>query len=240
MNKPVIGITLDHEEKGEYAPLPFYALRENYCRSVAEYGGVPLTLPHEPELAESYLDMIDGLVVTGGDFDIDPSMYGATEVHETVTTKDKRTQFEIAMLKGALQRDMPVLGICAGEQLMNVILGGTLVQHIPDSFADCLEHEQPNPRTEPGHDIDIVEGTLLHRLAGASRVAVNSSHHQAVDQPGKGVVINCYATDGVVEGIEAPSYRWCLGVEWHPEYLISEMDRNIFQSLIEASRDKHA
>lgn len=235
MPEPIIGVTLDHEETGDYAPLPFYALRENYCTTVTAFGGIPVTLPHEPAWVEQYLDMIDGLIVTGGDFDVNPALYGASEMHKTVTLKEKRTQFETAMLRNAMARNMPVLGICAGEQLLNVLLGGTLVQHIPDHFDNSLEHEQPNPRTEPGHDVIVVPGTLLHRLAGCERFAVNSSHHQAVDAPGKGVVINCHAPDGVVEGIEVPTQSFCLGVEWHPEYLISEVDKAIFQALIDAA-----
>ena len=147
MSQPVIGVTLDSEEPGGYSRLPWYALRQNYCEAVARAGGLPILLPHEPSQAEAYLERIDGLVVTGGAFDVDPALFGAATRHATVKLKTKRTAFEIEITKGALARNMPVLGICGGQQLLNVVLGGTLIQHIPDEVSDALAHEQPNPRT---------------------------------------------------------------------------------------------
>src|SRR5690606_11298825 len=118
-------------------------------------------------------DRIDGLIVTGGAFDVDPGLFGATSRHVTVKTKDRRTAFESAMTRGALDRDMPVLGICGGQQLLNVILGGTLIQHIPDEIGAALAHEQPNPRDEPGHSVRVEAGTLLHRICGVAELSVN-------------------------------------------------------------------
>jgi putative glutamine amidotransferase len=236
MPLPVVGITLDSEPPGGYSKLPWYALRENYAACVAAAGGLPLLLPHLPEQATAYADRIDALIVTGGAFDVDPALFGATTRHEKVTTKDRRTAFEIAVLREALARDMPVLGICGGQQLLNVVLGGTLIQHIPDEIADALAHEQPNPRTEPGHSVRVIEGTLLHRVIGRSSMDVNSAHHQAVKDVAKGVVVDAVAPDGVVEGIEDPRQRFCLGVQWHPEYGIDPGDAKIFAALISAAR----
>jgi putative glutamine amidotransferase len=155
-----------------------------------------------------------------------------------VTTKDRRTAFELAILNGFLALDRPVLGICGGQQLLNVVLGGTLIQHIPEAVADCLPHEQPNPRTEPGHEVRVVADTLLSRLAGgAATLAVNSAHHQAAGEVGAGVVISGRAPDGVIEAIEAPARRFCLGVQWHPECSISVADDAIFRALIAAARE---
>jgi putative glutamine amidotransferase len=237
MPKPVyIGITLDHEPPGGYSRMPWYALRENYCTAVSAHGALAIPLPHEPAQAEAYLDLIDGLILTGGAFDVPPEMYGAASVHEKVTTKNKRTQFEFAVTRGALARKKPVLGICGGEQLLNVALGGTLIQHIPDAVQDALAHEQPNPRTEPGHYIKITEGTLLHRIIGQSEIPVNSAHHQAVEKIATGAVVNAAAPDGVVEGIEYPTHPFCLGVQWHPEYHVSPADRKIFEAFVSACR----
>ncbi|MFO1189494.1 MAG: gamma-glutamyl-gamma-aminobutyrate hydrolase family protein, partial [Alphaproteobacteria bacterium] len=174
---PVIGITLDSEPPGGYSKYPWYALRENYCAAVAKAGGLPLPLPHEPDLAAAYLDRVDALVITGGHFDVDPALFNAPARHATVKTKDRRTAFEFAIARGALDRDLPVLGICGGEQLLAVVLGGTLIQHIPDEVANALAHEQPNPRHEAGHPIAITPGTRLHRITGATAMAVNSAHH---------------------------------------------------------------
>lgn len=235
MTRPRIGITLDSEEPGGYSKLPWYALRQNYASSVERAGGLPLLLPHEPDRAGEYLDLIDGLVVTGGAFDIDPAMFGATTRHATVRLKNRRTEFETAIVRSALDRDMPLLGICGGQQLLNVVLGGTLYQHIPDEIETPLAHEQPNPRTEPGHEVRVREGTLLHRICGVTTLSVNSAHHQAARDVGPGIVVNATAEDGVIEGIEDPRRRFCLGVQWHPEYSISTGDDRIFDAFVAAA-----
>jgi putative glutamine amidotransferase len=237
MAQPVIGLTLDHEPPGGYSKTqPWYALRENYCAAVSAAGGLPVLLPHEPARAGDYLALLDGLIVTGGAFDVDPKLFGAKTRHESVSTKDRRTEFELAVCRGALKSDKPVLGICGGEQLMNVALGGTLIQHIPDEVKGALAHEQPNPRTEPGHSVKIAKDTLLHRITGALALEVNSAHHQAVKEVAPGLVVDAVAPDGVIEGIEDPKRRFCLGVQWHPEYLLSEGDKRIFSAFIAASR----
>ncbi|HET6467889.1 MAG TPA: gamma-glutamyl-gamma-aminobutyrate hydrolase family protein [Geminicoccaceae bacterium] len=236
ISRPVIGVTLDSEQPGGYSKLPWYALRQNYFSAIVRAGGVPVALPHEPECVTEYLDMIDGLLVSGGAFDVDPALYGADARHGTVTTKDRRTRFEWAITRAAVAADKPVLGICGGQQLLNVVLGGTLIQHIPDSVAGCLEHEQKNPRTEPGHDVRIERGTLLHRITGADRLPVNSAHHQAAEVVPEGVVVSARAADGVVEAIEAPDRRFCLGVQWHPEYDVSPGDTALVRAFVDACR----
>jgi len=230
---PAVGITLDAEPPGGYSKYPWYALRSNYAASIAAAGGVPLALPHFPELAAAFIDRIDALVVTGGAFDVDPGLYGAPDRHASVTLKSGRTAAEAALLREALARDMPVLGICGGQQLLAVVLGGRLIQHIPDAVADALAHEQPNPRHEAGHRVAIAPGTRLHRIVGSTVMHVNSSHHQAVADPGAAVV-NAVAPDGVIEGIEMPDRRFCLGVQWHPEFGIDPGDGRLFAALIAA------
>ncbi len=265
---PRIGFTLDYETKPTYSKLPWYALRENYCASVERFGAAAFGLSHAVEQVEAYLDVLDGLIITGGAFDIPPAMYGAEDVHETVETKDRRTQFEFAVTKAAIARKMPVLGICGGQQLLNVVLGGSLIQHIPDAVPDALAHEQPNPRNEPGHSVEVKEGTLLHRIlfsspsplqgeggvrvkgqgetpsltlpfsGGGNFINVNSAHHQAVDSPAPSALGNALAPDGVIEGIELPqsAHPFCLGVQWHPEYHVSEADTRIFEAFVAACR----
>jgi putative glutamine amidotransferase len=232
--RPVIGVTLDSEQPGGYSKYPWYAIRQNYLDAVATAGGLPVAVPHDAALAGEYLDHLDALVVTGGAFDVDPALYGDSARHATVTLKENRTEAELALTLGALNRDLPVLGICGGQQLLAVALGGTLIQHIPDTIPDSLPHEQPNPRHEPGHPVAVVPGTLLHRIVGASEMRVNSAHHQAVLDPGRHALVNATAPDGVIEGVEDPRYRFCLGVQWHPEYFIDPGDRRIFDALIAA------
>lgn len=233
---PRIGLTLDSESGGGYSRFPWYALRENYFEAVRRAGGLPVALPHAAEHADAYLDLVDGLIVTGGAFDLDPSIYGATERHATVTTKDRRTAFELAITQTALGRDLPVFGICGGQQLLNVVLGGDLIQHIPDVVADSLAHEQPNPRDEPGHVVTIAPGSRLHAIVGTDELPVNSAHHQAAGAVGPEVVVSARAPDGVIEAIEHPGRRFCLGVQWHPEFAISAGDAALFAAFIEACR----
>src|SRR5262245_11688156 len=235
MVKPVIGLTLDHEPPGGYSSFPWYAIRENYCNAVRNAGGLPILLPHDPAAAADYLDRIDGLIVTGGGFDVDPALFGASARHPSVKTKGRRTAFELAATQGAIARDMPLLGICGGQQLLNVALGGTLIQHIPDEVPDCLPHRQPNPRDEPGPAVRIFAPTLLRRMTRGERLDVNGAHHQAVKSAGPCLVIDAFAEDGIVEGIEDPSRRFCLGVQWHPEFEISEADRRIFRAFVEVA-----
>jgi putative glutamine amidotransferase len=236
MSRPVIGITVDSEEPGGYSKFPWLALRRNYCQAVVNAGGLPMMLPHEPDQADAYLERLDGLLVSGGNFDVDPAMFGAASRHPTVRTKDRRTAFELAITRGALFADMPVLGICGGQQLLHVVLGGALVQHIPDEVEAALAHEQPNPRDQPGHTVEILDGTRLREIVGVAELEVNSAHHQAAKDAPAGVVVNAIAPDGVIEGIEAPGKRFCLGVQWHPEFELSEGDKRLFAAFVDAAR----
>jgi len=241
---PLIGLSMDSEipseAPGGYSKFPWYALRQNYCGCVAESGGLPLALPHNCDLVPSYLDLLSGLIVTGGNFDVDPALFGDKTRHATVKTKDARTAFELALISGALARDMPILGICGGQQLLHVVLGGRLIQHIPDAIDTALAHEQPNPRDEPGHEVTVIKNTKLYEIVGQERLAVNSAHHQAAADAPEGLIVNALAPDGVIEGIEAPGRRFCLGVQWHPEFFISAGDRALLTAFIEAAKDYQA
>ena len=233
---PLIGITADSEDGGAaaYSKFPWYAVRENYCGAVKASGGIPLMLPHQQDLIDTYADMLAGLVITGGAFDVHPSLFGADDVHDTVVLKEGRTDFELGITKAMLERDKPVFGICGGQQLLAVALGGTLIQHIPDEVDNPLPHEQPNPRDEPGHEVRVTPGTLLHDLTGEDTFAVNSAHHQAVKEVSDNLTINAIAPDGVIEGIEDAAYSFCLGVQWHPEFHITSADKKIFDGFIAA------
>lgn len=227
--KPYIGIILDHEPPGGYSKFPWYALRENYFTCFEKTNAVCLGLPHDCNHMDTFLGLIHGLVIAGGNFDVSPELYGDSNVHERVTIKTGRTKFEMDMTQKALARDMPVLGICGGHQLLNVALGGTLIQHIPDEIETDLNHEQPTPRNQAYHTIDIKPGSKLQALVGRETMTVNSAHHQAVKELGRDLVVNAVASDGVIEGIESTAHTFCMGLQWHPEFLIDPADQIIFQ-----------
>jgi putative glutamine amidotransferase len=234
MKKPLIALTLDYETSKEYSKYPWYAIRENYFTSIEESGGIGVGIPHNMKDIISLLHKIDGLVITGGNFDIDPNIFGDSSVHKTVKLKENRTNFELLAAKIMLEQNKPVLGICGGEQLINVLYKGSLIQHIPDEIKNPIEHEQKNPRNEAGHSVTIQENTKLHSIISKQNIMVNSAHHQAIKVPGKGLIVNAISNDGVIEGIEDPTKTFCIGVQWHPEFFIQDSDNKLLNAFINA------
>ena len=235
MKKPIIGISLDYESNQKYSEFPYYALRANYINSVTKHGGTPILLPFDSNSIESYINLIDGLVLTGGNFDIAPKLYGDQNTHKETKLKENRTLFETNILNAAIKKQIPILGICGGMQLINVILGGTLIQHIPDYMEKTLEHET-KPYDKTSHIININTNTKLAKLAKKKLQAkVNSSHHQAVEKLGKDLIVSANASDGIIEAIEHIHYPYMIGIQWHPEYQLSQLDQNLFKELIKNS-----
>lgn len=228
--KKIIGLTLDMSLGGDYSASPWYALRSNYCDMVMRAGGVPIGLPYYEDQVDSYLDQINGLIVTGGKADVDPSFYGETSCHPSVFVIPERTKFEMKMVRGALERGMPILGICGGHQVLNVVLGGTLIQHIPEFCPDAIKHH--DIKELPNHPLRIIPGTRLHDLLQVESMIVNTHHHQAVKTVGQGVIVNAQTEDGIIEGIELQGYSFCMGVQWHPEYDQTVYHQKIMESFI--------
>ena len=238
MNKPLIGITLDEENIETYSKYPLYAVRKNYSESIEIAGGTCIFLSNNLKAINHYLKIIDGLLVTGGDFDIDPKLYGESKKSKKVKTKSNRTDFEFKITSKALKQEIPVLGICGGQQLINVVLGGTLIQHIPDAIQTKINHEQKNPRNQGSHNVYIKKDTNLFKIVRNSKMFVNSAHHQAVDKLGNNLIASAFSDDGIIEAIESRKLNYCIGVQWHPEFLIDERDIKIFRSLVNSAKNR--
>ena len=232
MKKPIIGITLDSENKKTYSKFPWYALRENYLSSLTKFNAIPFPLLHDKNYINDFCNLIDGLIITGGDFDIDPKIY-KTNNTKSKNIKSKRTNFEIKIFKNFFKLNKPILGICGGAQLINVACGGTLIQ---DLIKKPINHEQINPRNQTSHNINIYKKTKLHKICGAQKIKVNSAHHQAIKKIGRNLNISCKSNDGVIEGIEHKKHKWCIGLQWHPEFLITKYDLKIIKNFVNQAK----
>lgn len=229
MTRPAIGVTIANDSRRA----GIFMLRQDYVRAVEKAGGLPLVLaPGRPEDARPLLDRLQALILTGGS-DIDPSLYGEKRHDQVTHVFRERDEFELALCREALERDLPLLAICRGHQVLNVASGGTLVQDIPFQLSRAVNHDPERERWEAAHDVTVLPGTKLRAILGRERVAVNSFHHQAVKQLGRSLTVSARSSDdGVVEGIEAPDRRFALGVQWHPESFWNQSES--FQSLFEA------
>jgi putative glutamine amidotransferase len=228
-----IAIPLDVSVSGRYEQPRAYA------DAVRDAGGLPLPVPcGDPSLAAEYLALCDGLLVAGGDFDIPPERYGEVRRPGCGPSRPGRTAFEEAMAAGAVAAGIPVLGVCGGMQLLAVVRGGALHQHLPDDLG--VSHEQPPPKDAPSHPVEVAPGSILARLAGPGSLDVNSTHHQAVSRPGRGMAVSARAPDGVVEAIEMDGHPFALGVQWHPEVLASRDPRQaaILRGFVLAARER--
>ncbi len=239
LNKPIIGITLDNAVNGaklSYSPKPWYALRKCYSRILEEKGAIPILLPYNEDI-DSLIDLIDGLLIPGGDDDINPELYGEKINSKYVNINDPRASFELKLIAKAKAKKIPVFGICNGMQIMNVFYGGTLYQHLPDEYKTDIEHAQKVPSHIATHEIIIDQNSELGKIAKTERVMVNSTHHQAIKKLGPNLIVSASADDGIIEGIEDASYPFMVGVEWHPEHLNSELDHNLFKEFIEYAKN---
>jgi putative glutamine amidotransferase len=213
VRRPAVGITIGYDQRRA----GIHELRQEYVRSVEDAGGLPFVLaPGKPGDAAAFLDRLDALLLSGGS-DLDPELYGRPRHPKLGKVIRERDDFDLALCREALRRDLPVLAICRGHQVLNVATGGTLVQDLPSEIGS-MEHDRRRQRWETAHEVRILPGTRLREILGRETVSVNSFHHQAVDDLGKGVVVSARsAQDDVVEGIEMPGHRFMVGVQWHPE-----------------------
>ena len=255
---PIIAITAKTEELRNR---PQTTIPNTYVKVIEEAGGIPFIIPitDKKENITQIAQFADGFLFSGGD-DIHPRYYGEEPLADMVISPDERTEFETALLREAMQLRKPVLGVCLGAQLINIVLEGSLYQDIPSQVPNPLNHRDQ-------HNIKIVEGTMLYKIFSnkiplnppfskgeirfpplekggkggfeqlySNEISIFSTHHQSVKSPGKGLIVSALSSDGVVEAIELPDYPFLIGVQWHPEREPeSEYTRLLFKTFIEAA-----
>ena len=232
--RPVIGITTYAQEAtwgGWTEPAAFTPLA--YVRAVEESGGRALLVPPCDDAIEETLDVLHGIIFSGGG-DLDPGTYGAEAHPETAELNPDRDSAELALLQAALGRDMPVLAVCRGSQVLNVARGGDLVQHLPEIVGhDRHRHSEP---VMADHEVEVKSESKLGEILG-DRAPVKSSHHQGFGRLGEGLREAAWAEDGTVEALEDPAHRFALGVLWHPE---EGEDFALFKALVEEAGEYRA
>ena len=227
MARPIIGITT-YVTSAQWSHWDVEAalVPADYVRAVERAGGRPLLVPPSEDGIDETLEVVDGLIFSGG-ADLDPDLYGQDSHPETSGVQAERDRAELALLEAALERDLPVLAICRGSQVLNIARGGDLVQHLPDVVGD--EKHKHTPGTFADHDVTLEHGTRLEELLG-DRAPVKSHHHQGFGRIGGGLRVAAHAEDGTVEAVEAPDRSFALGVLWHPE---AGEDLKLFKALVE-------
>lgn len=230
MTRPLVGITASIEEttSGAWTHLSAFVPLA-YVSAVEEAGGCALVVPPNEGAVEAVLDSLDGVLLSGGE-DVDPTRYGADPHPRTLPDLPERDRFELELARAALARDIPVLAICRGAQVLNVARGGDLIQHLPDEVGHDDHGHAPGAFSD--HEVRVEGGSRAAALLGA-RTAVKSHHHQALGRLGDGLAPVAWADDGTVEALEDPSRRFALGVLWHPE---EGDDRSLFAALVDEAR----
>ncbi len=239
---PLIGIPCAHHIARSAGPSPLATIPVAYVQAVQEAGGavlpIPLGLP--PEALQHLAAPLGGLLLAGG-VDIEPRRYGAPRSEKVIHIDVDRDETELFLTRWALAKGLPILAICRGAQILNVAAGGTLIQDIPSQRPKKLKHDRfhpPHPLDELAHAVDIAPGSRLADILGAKSLTVNSRHHQALDRLGSGLTMSARASDGIIEGIEAPAARFAVAVQWHPENLLLAQPamQRLFHTFIEAAR----
>jgi putative glutamine amidotransferase len=244
--KPLIGISpTPNEASLDHGRFRHYTLSDTYTKAVVAAGGIPVILPAHAESIDDLLDTLDGIIFSGGS-DLDSTHWDEEPHPQAYGFDSERDHFELEAIRKAVKRDLPVLGICRGIQAINVALGGTLVQDIPDQLPDASQHRQHEDgkmRDDTSHRVTVQEGeNLLYKIHGDTSIDTNSFHHQSIKALGEGLEAIATTDDGVIEAVWNPDMTFGLAVQWHPEMLAENHPEHaaIFEAFVQAAKDKKA
>lgn len=224
MTQPIIGVTMQPAEGRQQ-------INNGYINSILAAGGIPLCIPNDTPI-DAVIDRIDGLLVIGGD-DIDPRFFNEDPHAGLGHVDPKRDDSDLNAVKHAIVRELPLLAICRGEQVLNVAFGGSLYQDIPAQWPNAIQHKQQSARDTQIHAVDVVAQSKLASIVG-TRIRTNSFHHQSVKDVHAPLVVSATTSDGVIEAIEHEDMPFCIGVQWHPEELKDESSQKLFRAFVEA------
>jgi putative glutamine amidotransferase len=240
-SKPVIGISAGPaSERLAYGLIERYRITADYAKAVLEAGGVPIVIPPQDDNDSELLELVDGVILSGG-ADLDPALYGDADRHpQTYDVHELRDRFELSLLRKAVALNMPVLCICRGLQLLNVAFGGSLIQHISDQVDNPLQHRQQELSilaSSASHRVNLLPGSVTARIFGESSIEVNSLHHQSVRSIAPSLSVDGRAPDGVIEAASFPDRAFVCGVQWHPELMYKNHPAQLrpFESLVAAA-----
>ncbi len=238
--RPQIGLLLDYETNGSFSARPHYALRTVYFDAIWRAGGLPVAIPYIDDAISSYVSSCDGFVFPGGFYPFPARLYNQDAVPGEHL--HPRYAFEIQLMDQILDKDRPVLGICAGLQAIAAVSGATLFNKINEETDSDFDHLNAQPAEQTAHGIIVSTGTLLHRVLQVDTLQVNTAHNESIKTVPEGMVVSAVADDGIIEGIELPGQTFCLGVQWHPEFFATPGDPNfrLFEQLVLASNEQRA
>jgi len=219
--RPVIGVTMDWQAEGTFSKRPHYALREEYFDIIYKAGGLPFAMPYIHDAAEHYLDNISAIVVPGGDFALCSDWY-VDKTEKKPFPDSKRLDFDIKIINKALERNLPLLGICAGMQILAGVSGAKLTSNISKYLDTKIDHRNAMPPDKTAHDLIVAKNTKLYDIVGREKFSVNTCHLEGVVSGAENLIISAKAEDGVIEAIERSDKDFALGLQWHPEFFLDD------------------
>ena len=239
MKRKIIGVTIDYDknyhDNQRYSKQSYYAIRENYINSLLIHNKdlIIIMIPCVLSMIDWYINQIDGLLLIGGKMDISPKYYNEGVIDQRVVINDHRCDFEIELVRRFVNLNKPILGICGGMQLLNVALCGSLYQDISLINNNRELHLQQNDFSSPQHQVNITKNTKLFNIVKTNQIQTNSSHHQVIKNIASDFIINATSEDGLIEGIEKIDHKFCIGIQWHPEYYVTEYDALICKEFVD-------